>query len=94
MNNSEDTQQAGRVTVYGLPSVRQATLITTAAGMEQFMAAARTESTIAFDTESNSLFAYYPRICLIQVSLPGADYLIDPLVADVDPLDEIFADPA
>ena len=94
MNNSEDTQQAGRVTVYGLPSVRQATLVTTAAGMEQFMAAARTESTIAFDTESNSLFAYYPRICLIQVSLPGADYLIDPLVADVDPLDEIFADPA
>ncbi len=71
----------------------QATLVTTAAGMEQFMEAARGQSAIAVDTESNSLFAYYPRICLIQVSFPGADYVIDPMVADVDPLDEIFCRP-
>ncbi|MCB0256415.1 MAG: ribonuclease D, partial [Anaerolineae bacterium] len=58
------------------------------------MEAARGEPIIAVDTESNSLFAYYPRICLIQISFPGADYVIDPLVVDVDPLDEIFADPA
>lgn len=94
MKNSDNSPDADRETQYGLPSVPQATLVTTAAGMKQFVEAARGELAIAVDTESNSLFAYYPRICLIQVSFPGADYVIDPLVADVDPLDEIFANPA
>lgn len=93
MNNTDNRPDADRETRRGLPSVPQATLVTTAAGMEQFMQAARGQSAIAVDTESNSLFAYYPRICLIQVSFPGADYVIDPMVADVDPLDEIFSDP-
>ncbi len=53
---------------------------------------------LALDTESNSLFAYYSRICLIQLSVPIDDSNLDPLhVVDflVDPLrlstDEISA---
>lgn len=46
------------------------------------------------DTESNSLFAYYHRVCLIQISLPDCDYVIDPLAVNVEPLAALFADPA
>lgn len=48
---------------------------------------------IGVDTESNSLFAYYYRICLIQISLPDADYIVDPLAVDVTPLARMFASP-
>lgn len=34
---------------------------------------------VALDTEADSLHAYPEKVCLIQVSLEGADYLIDPL---------------
>jgi len=50
---------------------------------------------IACDTESDSYFAYKPRVCLIQFSVPGHDLLVDPL-ADLDlaPLGALLADPA
>ncbi len=48
---------------------------------------------IAVDTESNSLYAYRERVCLIQFSTPGADYIVDPLAdLDLSPLASIFAD--
>ena len=47
---------------------------------------------IAVDTESNSLFAYREQVCLIQFSIPGADYLVDPLALDdLSVLGPIFA---
>jgi len=49
---------------------------------------------IAVDTESNSLHAYRERVCLIQFSLDGIDYLVDPLVLeDLSALAPVFADP-
>lgn len=36
-------------------------------------------SCVAVDTESNSLYAYYEQVCLIQFSIPGANYLVDPI---------------
>lgn len=52
------------------------------------------EPRVALDTEANSLYAYHHRVCLIQVSIPGEDYLIDPLaIADLTPLGELLADP-
>jgi ribonuclease D len=49
---------------------------------------------IAVDTESNSLYAYHEQVCLIQFSIPGADYLVDPLVlADLSLLGPIFENP-
>lgn len=55
---------------------------------------ARQEPAIGVDTESNSLFAYFHRVCLLQISLPGRDYVIDPLAVDITPLDEVFASQA
>src|SRR6195256_5194301 len=34
---------------------------------------------IAVDTEADSLHCYFEKLCLIQVSVPGHDYLVDPL---------------
>ncbi|MBN1314157.1 MAG: ribonuclease D [Anaerolineales bacterium] len=53
------------------------------------------QSQLAIDTESNSLHAYREQVCLIQISIPEQDYIIDPLVIkDLDGLGEIMGDPA
>lgn len=50
---------------------------------------------LAVDMESNGLHAYRERVCLIQVSSPGQDYLIDPLrLSNIDGFGELMADPA
>jgi ribonuclease D len=47
---------------------------------------------LAVDTESNSLFAYKERVCLIQFSTGEVDYLVDPLaLRDISALRSIFA---
>jgi ribonuclease D len=52
------------------------------------------ERAIAVDTESNSLYAYRERLCLIQISSDYGDALVDPLaLADLTPLLPVFADP-
>ncbi len=34
---------------------------------------------IAIDTEADSLHCYFEKLCLIQISIPGHDFLVDPL---------------
>ncbi|MEQ1852851.1 MAG: ribonuclease D [Chthoniobacteraceae bacterium] len=42
---------------------------------------------IAVDTEADSLHCYFEKLCLIQISVPGSDFLIDPLAGfDLGPL--------
>lgn len=55
----------------------------------------REEPCLAVDLEANSMFAYRESVCLIQVSTPNQDYIIDP-TADFDlaGLGELIADPA
>lgn len=70
-------------------------MISTGPALAQLAATLSAESLIAFDTESNSLFAYRERVCLIQVSTRSADYVIDPFsLASLEPLAPIFANPA
>lgn len=53
------------------------------------------EPVIAVDTESDSLHAYFEKVCLVQFSVPGADYLLDPLaLSDLSALAPIFSEPA
>jgi ribonuclease D len=55
----------------------------------------RGEGALAVDTESNSLYVYREQVCLIQISVPGADYLLDPLsMDDLSALGPLLADPA
>ncbi len=62
--------------------------------LQALVLAAQQVPVIGVDTESNSLFAYFHRVCLLQISLPDQDYVIDPLAVDVRPLATLFADPA
>jgi ribonuclease D len=45
---------------------------------------------VALDTESNSFHAYRERVCLVQISIPGADFIVDPVAVDIAPLGEVL----
>ena len=38
---------------------------------------------VAIDTEADSLYHYYHKVCLIQITLDEQNYIVDPL-SDVD----------
>jgi len=55
----------------------------------------RREPLLALDTESNSLYAYYEQVCLVQLSTRTHDYILDPLALDdMSALGEVLSDPA
>jgi ribonuclease D len=65
------------------------------AALRRLVRRLQTKAAIAVDTESNSLFAYRERLCLIQISTRSADYVVDPLAEiDIALLAPVFADPA
>lgn len=69
-------------------------LITRLPALSQMAERLLAEPIVAVDTESNSLHAYQEQVCLIQFSIPGVDYLVDPLaLPDLSPLGTVFADP-
>ena len=72
----------------------QPILVDSADALEALVLAAQQVPVISVDTESNSLFAYFHRVCLLQISLVRHDYVIDPLAVDLAPLGPLFADPA
>jgi ribonuclease D len=52
------------------------------------------ERTVALDTEADSLHSYFDKVCLVQMSLPGEDLVIDPLAkVDLTRLGTILANP-
>lgn len=52
------------------------------------------ETRLAIDLEANSMFAYRESVCLIQISIPTQDYIIDPTVGfDLSGLGQLIADP-
>jgi ribonuclease D len=65
------------------------------ASFRAMLAHLRGEPALAVDTESNSLYVYHERVCLIQISVPGTDYLVDSLALDdLYGLGPLLADPA
>lgn len=69
-------------------------LVNTPEALQDMVYRLTAASAIAVDTESNSLYAYQERVCLIQFSVPGEDYLVDPFALDgLQALRPIFAHP-
>ena len=81
-------------------------LIDDRAGLRRMVEQMRDKRVIALDTESDSLFSYFPKVCLIQISVyqdgepegddrgEVADFLVDPLALDsMDPLGELISQP-
>jgi ribonuclease D len=75
-------------------SLPKPVMITRAQALERMVNRLTSEPILAVDTESNSLYAYQERVCLIQFSTPKDDFLVDPLALDdLSPLEPLFADP-
>ena len=67
-------------------------LISRPASLRKLVDQLSSESILAVDTESNSLFAYQEQVCLIQFSSSQDDFLVDPLgLDDLSPLNELFS---
>jgi ribonuclease D len=63
------------------------TIVTTPPQLAALLDVLSAQPAIAVDTEANSLYAYREQVCLIQFSVPGADYVVDPLAnLDLSPL--------
>lgn len=69
-------------------------IVVTASDFSKLVAELAHHRHIAIDTESNGFYAYYERICLIQISTADNDYIVDPLaLGDISPLRSILANP-
>jgi ribonuclease D len=69
-------------------------LVADAAALVTLAAELARHPAVAVDTESNSLHAYRERVCLVQFSTHGGDFIVDPIaVPDLGPLAPLFANP-
>ena len=66
--------------------------ITQTSQIEQLLPYLEKAHRIAIDTEADSLHHYFEKVCLIQISVPGVNAIIDPL-GDIDltPLLQVLA---
>ena len=76
------------------PSLSPAVLVADTESLGWLAGELAAHPVVAVDTESNSLHAYRERVCLIQFSILGADYIVDPIaLPDLQPLAPLFANP-
>lgn len=68
--------------------------VDTPSALDSLIADLSREPLVAVDTEGDSLYSYYDKVCLIQFSTPDQDYLLDPLAVDVSCLASFFATPS
>lgn len=62
-------------------------MITSTEELEEAVKAFAPHPRIALDTEADSLHCYFDKLCLVQITIPGANFLIDPLAGfSLDPL--------
>jgi ribonuclease D len=77
-----------------MPPLPSPELVETDRQLKSLIPRLKQHDRLAVDTESNSLYAYQERVCLIQISMPEVDVLVDPLgTGDLSPLGPIFASP-
>jgi ribonuclease D len=77
-----------------IPDLPPPILVEDDQGMARLMEAMEDQPDIAVDTEADAFFSYRQAVCLIQITVGGNDYIVDPQ-ADMDcgPLGRMFADP-
>lgn len=68
-------------------------LVDTPAGFRAMLDALADEPALALDTEANSLYRYFHKVCVLQISTRRTDYLVDTLqLADISGLQPFLAD--
>lgn len=69
-------------------------VVTSQTGFDEMLARLRAQPRVAIDTEADSLYSYYEKVCLMQFSIPDYDYILDTIsFKNIEPLGELFADP-
>lgn len=70
------------------------TIIETTAELEALMDTLQAHPVVGVDIEADSFHHYQERVCLIQVSILGADFIIDPLkIEDCSSITRLFDNP-
>jgi len=63
--------------------------------LDRALARVAANPVVAVDTEADSLHSYFDKVCLIQISVPGDDLVVDPLrKLDLTRFGELLADRA
>ena len=74
------------------PAAGPGAVIESPAALADLAARVAAAGRVGVDTEADSLHCYREKVCLVQVGLPGADELVDPLTGgDLTPLLDAFA---
>ncbi len=61
--------------------------------LAELVAQIQPHARVAIDTEADSLHCYREKLCLLQISVPGRDAIVDPLAKiDLGPLRQVLAD--
>src|SRR5215831_11981582 len=85
-NGKVDRKLAGNQNKRGT-AVERVKMIVTDSQLKEVLVELEGIDRIAVDTEADSLHCYYEKLCLIQLSFAGKDYLVDPLAGlDLAPL--------
>lgn len=74
--------------------IKDAQCVTAYEHLVELVAELRSFKRLALDIESNGFYAYQEKVCLLQLSSPEADFIIDPIaIRDLSPLAPLLADP-
>lgn len=69
-------------------------LVSTPATLERLLAALEGQPVVALDTESDGFFRYRPKLCVVQVAVPGTSAVVDMLAGlDLAPLWAVLSMP-
>lgn len=81
-------ESVGEIQHDGAP---RAPFVATAEQLADILPALRPHGRIAVDTEADSLHCYFEKLCLVQLSVPGGNWLVDPLAGfPLEPMFEAF----
>src|SRR2546421_8093587 len=81
--HSDFVQPSQSSTLARIPSSLSSPLIATHAQLAELLEKIEPTARVAVDTEADSLHCYREKLCLLQISVPCGDFIVDPL-ADVD----------
>jgi ribonuclease D len=94
MHNTEPTAASVREKTPEMYRRSSSVLVDLPESFDRMLGEVAGEPILGLDTESDSLYRYFHRVCLIQVSTTRADYVVDPLsLPNLTPLGALLADP-
>jgi len=83
-----------RMVPQSLDQIPEPTVVTAREHLEEIVESLRQATRLSLDIESNGFYAYRQKVCLLQMSSPSEDFIVDPIaVSDLSALGPLMADP-